>query len=118
VDDDDAIRRLISRILEPLDVEVEEAVDGRDGLRRAIEGSHDVILLDLHLPHVDGHEVLRRLRAIEAHVPVIVLSCAVDPDVARSCRDAGADDVLSKPFDVGELAARVSTACAHAVGRA
>jgi DNA-binding response OmpR family regulator len=86
---------------------VDEAGDGAEGLERAAAGGHDVIVLDLMLPAVDGLELLRRLRndGNAAHVLVLTARHSL-PDRIRGL-DLGADDYLVKPFAMEELLARV-----------
>jgi CheY-like chemotaxis protein len=83
------------------DLELHVAVDGTNGVRKALELRPDLILLDMQLPDFDGHEVLRRLRAdpITAKIPVIALSAnAMPEDIDRALR-AGMSDYWTKPLD-------------------
>jgi DNA-binding response OmpR family regulator len=86
---------------------VELAGDGAEGLQLAESGSHDVVLLDLMLPQLDGLELCRRLRGAGCDVPVLMLT-ALDalPDKVAGF-EAGADDYLAKPFALAELKLRV-----------
>jgi two-component system, OmpR family, response regulator CpxR len=80
--------------------------DGRRGLERALKGDHDLIVLDVMLPGLDGFEILKRLRQ-QSKVPVVMLT-ARGEDVDRIIGlELGADDYLPKPFNVRELAARI-----------
>jgi len=112
IDDERQIRRLLRVSLEKQDFDVHEAATGGDGIR-AIQGRKpDVVLLDLGLPDMDGAEVLAGLRAWSA-VPVIILSVRnAEEDIVRLL-DAGADDYLVKPFNTGELIARMRVALRH-----
>jgi len=86
---------------------VDRVADGSAADRALRDGIFDLVLLDLHLPRLDGLEVLRRLRARNALVPVLVMSGrAADDDKVRAL-DLGADDYMVKPFSVRELEARV-----------
>jgi two-component system response regulator TctD len=78
----------------------------------------DVVVLDLTMPRMDGLDVLRRLRARGASVPVIVLTARGEPRDRIEGLDAGADDYLPKPFDLGELEARIRALVRRAQGRA
>jgi two-component system response regulator CpxR len=86
--------------------DVEAAHDGRQGLARALEGSFDLIILDVMLPVLDGFEVLRQVRKRSA-TPVIMLTARTAPSDRISGLDTGADDYLPKPFDPEELLARM-----------
>jgi two-component system response regulator CpxR len=86
--------------------DVEAAHDGRQGLARALEGSFDLIILDVMLPVLDGFEVLRQVRKRSA-TPVIMLTARTAPSDRISGLDTGADDYLPKPFDPEELLARI-----------
>ncbi len=115
VDDEPQIHRFLRPMLEAAGYEVELAHDGAAALRLAASRSPDLILLDLGLPDLDGHEVLRRLRAFST-APVIVLSARDRSTEKIAALDAGADDYVEKPFDVGELLARIRTARRHRAG--
>jgi two-component system, cell cycle response regulator CtrA len=80
---------------------------GRDALQMAAVDDYDIILLDLTRPDVEDHEVLRRLRAAGVRTPILILSDRADPDYKIKGLGFGADDFLTKPFDAGELAARL-----------
>ncbi|MDA0189349.1 MAG: heavy metal response regulator transcription factor [Proteobacteria bacterium] len=83
--------------------------DGRDGLHCALTDSHDVIVLDVMLPGMDGWEVLRAIRAAGREVPVLFLTARDEVDDRVRGLELGADDYLVKPFAFSELLARVRT---------
>ena len=87
--------------------EVDHAPDGVSGLRRAMEGGHDVIVLDLGLPRLDGLLLCRRLREAGHGVPVIMLTARDRLDDKLKGFEEGADDYLVKPFALRELEARI-----------
>ena len=107
VDDEPAVRDALQRALRLEGYEVELAADGAEALRRLASSAPDALVLDLLMPHVDGLEVCRRLRAAGDQTPVLVLTArdAVSDRVAGL--DAGADDYLVKPFALEELLARL-----------
>jgi two-component system response regulator MprA len=107
VDDEPAVRTVLERALRLESYEVELAEDGRGALDRLAVAPPDVVVLDVLMPHVDGLEVCRRLRAAGDRTPVLMLTArdAVDDRVAGL--DAGADDYLVKPFALKELYARL-----------
>jgi len=86
---------------------VDIANDGEDGLFMAQSNPYDAVLLDLMLPRMDGVAVLRAIRATHQHTPVLVLTARDEKESIVSLLNAGADDYLTKPFDLGELLARV-----------
>jgi two-component system KDP operon response regulator KdpE len=114
VDDDPAILRTLGINLRARGYEVEAASDGRSALEIVHERMPDVILLDLGLPDLDGIAVLRQLRSF-SQVPVIVVSARAQSDDKVEALDLGADDYVSKPFDLEELLARVRAATRRGV---
>lgn len=104
VDDDADIRSAFGGVLRDAGYHVETAIDGQDGLAQ-LDGGHDLILLDLLMPFVDGYEFLRRLRLLPQHsrTPVLVVTSH-----HQGTHLAGAQGVLQKPLEVGTLLRRVS----------
>jgi two-component system response regulator PhoP len=86
---------------------VDCAEDGETGVELASHRCYDLIVLDLMLPRLDGLTVLRRLRTAKDQTPVLVLTARGEVTSKINLLNAGADDYLSKPFDLGELLARV-----------
>jgi class 3 adenylate cyclase len=111
VDDDPGNRDLLTRRLSRQGFEVHSASSGPEALDRLHSETFDLILLDLLMPGMDGHEVLRRLKADPRlrEIPVIVLSAMDDTEGVVRCILAGAEDYLAKPFNVVLLRARLST---------
>ncbi|WP_028060684.1 response regulator transcription factor [Candidatus Solirubrobacter pratensis] len=107
VDDDRALRDALRRALSLAGYDVETAAGGEDAMLRVGESPPDAIVLDVGLPDVDGLEVCRRLRATGERVPVLMLTARDAVEDRIDGLDAGADDYLVKPFDVGELKARL-----------
>jgi len=107
VDDDVGIRRMLERTLRAEGYAVTGVADGGAALAQVERTLPDLIVLDVAMPGLDGLAVTRRLRAKRLPVPILLLTArdAVGERVAGL--DAGADDYLVKPFDVGELIARV-----------
>ena len=107
VEDHAGLARNVARALrESAGYAVDISLDGQDGLFLAESNPYDLILLDLMLPKMDGLEVLRTLRRSGAKNPVLILTSRDDKETTVSLLDAGADDYLTKPFDVGEMVAR------------
>jgi DNA-binding response OmpR family regulator len=86
---------------------VDAAEDGAVGLGRALEGSYELVILDLLLPRLDGLRVLSELRQVRADLPVLILSARSDLPTKLRGFDLGANDYLAKPFSFDELVARV-----------
>jgi two-component system response regulator MprA len=107
VDDEPAVRDAVDRALRLEGYETELAADGAQALEALADRAPDALVLDLLMPHVDGLEVCRRLRAAGDRTPVLVLTARdAVPDRVRGL-DAGADDYLVKPFALEELLARL-----------
>jgi DNA-binding response OmpR family regulator len=107
IEDEARILAFLARGLEAEGYTVSAAHDGRDGLRLALGGSFDLVVLDLLLPAVDGLAVLRRLTAERPDLPVLILSARADLKTKLHSFDLGARDYVSKPFALDELLARV-----------
>jgi two-component system KDP operon response regulator KdpE len=113
IEDEPPIRRFLRASLTNEGYRLNEAASGEEGLRVASSQPPDLVILDLGLPDVDGHEVLRQLREWLA-APIIILS-ARDQEIQKiKALDNGADDYVTKPFGIGELLARIRTAIRHA----
>jgi DNA-binding response OmpR family regulator len=107
IEDDRDISHLLQLHLRDLGCEVELAHDGAAGLEKALSGRHDLIILDLMLPKMDGLEICRRLRAKPRYTPILMLT-ARSTELDRVLGlEMGADDYLAKPFSIRELLARV-----------
>ncbi|MEM8925443.1 MAG: response regulator transcription factor [Actinomycetota bacterium] len=113
VDDDASMRSFVRRNLEARDYEVEECANGMEALATLRHATIDLVVLDIMMPHLDGYETCRRLRAF-TDVPVIVLTAMADERDIVAALDCGADDCLTKPFGVEELLARVRSALRRA----
>jgi two-component system cell cycle response regulator CtrA len=112
VEDDSATAKSIELMLKSEGFVVDCTDLGEDGLEIGKLYDYDIMLLDLMLPDIDGYEVLRRLRAARINTPVLILSGLAEPDKKIKGLGFGADDYLTKPFDKGELIARI-----HAIVR-
>src|SRR5688500_18680295 len=107
VDDDRSLRDAVRRALSLGGYEVEVAEGGQHGLTLIASGHPDAVVLDIGMPDLDGLEVCRRLRDAGNRVPVLMLTARDAIEDRIEGLDAGADDYLVKPFDVGELKARL-----------
>lgn len=107
VEDDPDIGRLVTLQLNELDCESRLIADGVTALAEAEAGRYDLVILDVMLPRMDGLEICKRLRAREHHTPILMLT-AKSSEIDRVLGlELGADDYLTKPFSMLELAARV-----------
>ncbi|HVR06113.1 MAG TPA: response regulator transcription factor [Solirubrobacteraceae bacterium] len=107
VEDDRAVREALRRALTLAGYEVQTAEDGESAIELVVQAVPDAIVLDIGLPGIDGLEVCRRLRTLENRVPILILTARDAIHDRIDGLDAGADDYLVKPFDVGELKARL-----------
>src|SRR5450755_2187417 len=107
VEDDSRIAEPVATDLRRRQHVVDVATDGREGLAFAQTGVHDLLLLDIMLPGVDGLTICRRLRDEGQQAMILMLTARDTVEVKVSALDAGADDYLPKPFNLEELAARV-----------
>jgi len=107
VEDDPGILRMLERGLAAAGHQVLTAANGEDGAVLATEEGVDIVLLDISLPDLSGHEVLARIRARRPALPVLMLTARDDLDNKVRALDAGADDYLTKPFAFEELLARI-----------
>lgn len=112
IEDETSLRKVLRLSLTGKEFKVWESETGTEGLSLAAVNHPDVVLLDLGLPDMDGLEVIRRLRSWSS-VPIIILSMRGKEQDKIQALDEGADDYITKPFDVGELTARIRVALRH-----
>ncbi|MBA3262742.1 MAG: response regulator transcription factor [Thermoleophilaceae bacterium] len=116
VDDDRSLREALRRALVLGGYDTLSAANGKEALARVADSTPDALVLDIGLPDVDGLEVCRRLREAGNRVPVLVLTARDAIEDRIDGLDAGADDYLVKPFDVGELKARLRALLRRSAG--
>ena len=111
VDDDEAIVKVLEYALMEEDYEVISALDGETGLKIARSEKPDAILLDIMLPEIDGFEVCQSLKSDEQFksIPIIMMTGLGDTENTVKGLTLGADDYVSKPFNMSELLARVKS---------
>ncbi|MGN6462596.1 MAG: response regulator [Pseudolabrys sp.] len=116
VDDEAAILRFLKPALEANGYQVAGAVTAAEGIQRIAAETPDIVLLDLGLPDGDGKDIIRQVREF-SDVPMVVLSAREREAEKIEALDLGADDYVNKPFNVGELLARMRTALRHRMQR-
>ena len=109
VDDDEVIRIMMKQLLETSEFQCDVARDGREAIKMVSESHHDLIILDVSMPNMDGFEVCRILREEEASsdIPIIFLSAKAELEDRMKGFQMGADDYVPKPFSYDELVARI-----------
>jgi two-component system KDP operon response regulator KdpE len=112
IDDEPPIRKLLRMGLRTQGYDILEASNGKIALEKLVEGPA-LIILDLGLPDIQGHELLRMIRGRDESVPIVVLSSRGDEAGKVQALDLGADDYLTKPFGMDELLARMRAALRH-----
>jgi len=117
IEDEAQIRRFLRAALIGNGFRLFEAATGESGIVETATRQPEIVILDLGLPDIDGLEVIRRIREWST-IPIIVLSARGQERDKILALDAGADDYVSKPFNVGEILARMRVALRHAARRA
>lgn len=107
VEDEKHMAEALAQVLKKHHYAVDLSFNGEDGLYQGLTGLYDIIILDIMLPGKNGLEVLRELRTEKMETPVILLTAKGDTEDKIRGLDLGADDYLAKPFDAGELLARL-----------
>jgi DNA-binding response OmpR family regulator len=107
IDDDVSVRNFLKRGLSFEGFQVETAESGEIGLRAALDRAPHLMILDLMMPGIDGFEVLRRLRAADVQLPVIMLTANDEPEAQMEGLNTGADDYVIKPVHFDVLMARI-----------
>jgi two-component system OmpR family response regulator len=107
IEDDVKVASLVARGLEDAGFAVDRAVDGEEGLRKALKNSYDTVIVDIMLPKLDGLSLIEELRRKEINTPILILSAKRSVDDRVRGLQTGSDDYLTKPFAVSELLARV-----------
>ncbi|MGD9843766.1 MAG: response regulator [Variibacter sp.] len=112
IDDEPPIRKLLRTGLSTQGYAILDAPNGKAGLA-LLDEKPDLIILDLGLPDIAGHDLLRAVRARDAQIPIVVLSSRDDEGGKVLALDLGADDYVTKPFGMDELLARMRAALRH-----
>ncbi len=115
-EDNQHLRKSIVDYLKDEGFVVDQAVDGDEGIYKAQNWDYDALILDIMMPGLDGYELLKRLRAVDNPVPVLMLTARTALDDRLRGLDGGADDYIVKPFEMEELVARVRSAIRRSSG--
>jgi len=102
---------LIERVLRTLHCEVDVAPTGREAVRKFHQGKYDLVLMDCHMPDLDGLEATRQIRAVEGpnrRVPILAVTAGTVPGARQACLNAGMDDFIAKPFSLSTLRRKAS----------
>ena len=115
IEDDAALRQSLAEQLQlHEEFEVDEAADGAEALRAVKQGHHDLILLDVHLPDMDGREVCKLIRRSGVLTPVIMLTSVTSMDTVTESIGYGATDYVAKPFTIKKLLGTIEKYTVHA----
>jgi len=109
VEDDSSLRRTLHTALAALEFDIGEASSGEEALRRLRMVDYELVLLDMNMPGLDGIETCRRIRRSFTRLPILMLTVRDSEDDKVQALEAGADDYITKPFQIRELTARIRT---------
>ena len=106
VDDEPAFRRLIVDLLKK-DFDVDTAESGRQGFQKAMTGVYDLITMDIKMPGLDGVEAIRSIKIVNPNQRILVITAYADDAVTEDALGSGAEEVISKPFDIKVLLEKI-----------
>ena len=113
IDDDEMARTLVKRILVGVGHQVEEALDGAEGLQLFGKSPPDLVLTDINMPGLDGHDVIEAILELHAEVPIIAISgggATAKDELLEKASALGAVEIIMKPFEFGQLVGAVERA--------
>lgn len=117
IEDEPKIASFVTEGLHAVGIQVDLKSDGPDGLQAVLAAQHDLVVLDIMLPGMDGFELMRQARNAGVMTPIIVLSAKADLPDRLLGFDIGANDYLAKPFFMEELIARIRALLGRSLGR-
>lgn len=103
VDDEADVRRFLGEFLEEQGYTVSLAADGQEALKRVAEDPPRIVLLDIRMPGMDGIEILKRIKASNPELGVIMITAVLEEETGRKALRLGADDYITKPLDIDYL---------------
>ncbi len=118
IDDDEETRTLVKRMLVGEGHQIEEAPDGAEGLRLFGKGRPDVVLTDINMPGLDGHDVIAAIRVLHPDIPIIAISgggTTDKDDLLLKAAALGAVEIITKPFEFRQLVGAVQRALSRAL---
>ena len=118
IEDEPQLLEQLNKSLTKQGYAVDSATDGEDGLFQGTEFPYDLAIIDLGLPKIDGIEVIKQLREQDKNFPIIILTARDQWQEKVLGLDSGADDYLTKPFEMDELSARIKALLRRSVGMA
>lgn len=107
VDDDKQIRELLCFDIQSSGYIVDSACDGQEGLKKALDNNYDLILLDVMMPKMNGYDVCKNIRIAKPDIPILMLTAKGTIEDKTDGFNVGADDYLSKPFEIQEVLLRI-----------
>lgn len=110
VEDDSALRRTLRTTLDALGFDIGEASNGEEALQRLRMVDYEAVLLDINMPGIGGIDTCRRIRRVFTRLPILMLTVRDSEDDKVEALEAGADDYVTKPFQIRELTARIRSA--------
>ena len=108
VEDYEANILITRKFLELWDMQVDQAYNGEEALHKVKNGQYDLILMDLHMPVMDGYEATRQIRAFNSLIPIVALTASAQSEVQEKIEQAGMNDLIVKPFHPAELNRKIS----------
>ncbi|MCK5706170.1 MAG: response regulator [Candidatus Aureabacteria bacterium] len=108
IDDDKHVRDLLSEVFNNEKAKITLTNTGYDGFQALMNSHFDLVLMDLHMPEMDGFEAIKAIRQIDPIIPIIVISGYASDENIENCRMLGANDFIAKPFDLKYLVKRTN----------